>query len=56
MAKHKRIEISKIAMHSNEMEGVPVTEEVRKFADNYEAGVATAPKLIEIAKSRYGIG
>jgi hypothetical protein len=56
MTKHKRIEISKKAMHSNEMEGVPVTEEVRKFADNYEAGVATAPKLIEIAKSRYGIG
>jgi len=56
MTKHKRVEISKRAIHSNEMEGVPVTEEVREFADNYEAGVATAPELVEIAKSRYGIG
>jgi len=56
MTKRKRVEISKRAIHSNEMEGVPVTEEVREFADNYEAGIATAPELIEIAKSRYGIG
>jgi len=56
MTKHKRIENSKRAIHSNEMEGVPITKEVREFADNYEAGIATAPELIEIAKNRYGIG
>jgi len=56
MTKYKRIENSKRAMHSNEMEGVPITEEVRKFADNCEAGIATAPELIEFAKNRYGIG
>ena len=55
MTKHKRVEISKRAIHSNEMEGVPVTEEVREFADNYEAGVATASELVEIAKNIYGI-
>lgn len=55
MTKKMRKEISANAIHSNEMEGVPATEEVMEFANNYETGAVSSHELIKIAKDRYGI-
>lgn len=41
------------AIHSNEMEGVPVPDDTRADADLYITGEITADDLVARAKARY---
>jgi hypothetical protein len=43
------------AVHSSEMEGLPVTAETRADADDYVAGRIDADALVERVRERYGL-
>ncbi|MDR0950852.1 MAG: hypothetical protein LBM13_04410 [Candidatus Ancillula sp.] len=55
MTEQDRKSILESAFHSSEMEGLRVTDELRKESDDYIAGKVTSTELIAKAKARYGI-
>lgn len=55
MTEEQRKSIVEASFHSSEMEGLPVTDEVKKLSEEYIAGKATSAELIQRAKARYAI-